>query len=353
MNIAAPRITGRVTATWDLVRLPLLLILLATASPALAAEANLQAPPQSASLDDGHWFLAPKVKRLFRSHTSYEFGDPFGRKNNPLSRLEFPLNSWWGGLDLGVQGPRYRLELEFLAALPEQDDIGLMRDSDWDDNDHSKVRTIYSESATKLKNSFNLDGKLSMSLRQELETPAWLDLRPLVGVRWQRFVLVTHDGMQQNLQGSDPATGLDEWSYTALPGEGIWFRQEYLHAYVGLQVSTDLGRLGLGRPGHGWRVSLQGDIAHVWGENRDRHLLRAGDRVTTERTEGYAWHAGLDLRAPVFSWGALILSADYMFINTKGDHTLTQDGQDLLTFDYGVRAWSQQAGLSLSLEVPF
>ncbi len=319
--------------------------------PAGALAGDVQAQPLQAGGD--HWFVAPKVKRFMRSHTSYEFGEPDTHATNPLSRLEFPLNSWWGGVDLGLQGPRYRLELGLLAALPGQDDIGAMRDSDWEDAKRPQVTTTYSATRTKLKNSFNLDGKLSVSLRQELSMPAWLDLRPLLGVRWQKFVFIVGDGTQRELDLDPTSPTYNQWiNPDYLPSESIWFRQEYLHAYLGLQLTADLARFGLGKPGGGWQASLQGDIAHVWGENRDHHLLREGDRVTTDRTEGYAWHAGLDLRAPVFSWGALVMSADYMYIETRGDQTWMEFGT-IMTADYGVRVWSQQMGLSLSLEVPF
>jgi hypothetical protein len=334
------------SALLGLACLILCLSCLAAPSGAWAAEDGAPQGP-AAPLGDDHWFLAPKVKRLVRSYTSFQFGNPLQHQLNPLSRLEFPLNSWWGGVNLGVEGPRYRLEVELLAALPGQDDIGVMRDSDWEEPDHPQVTTTYSETTVKLKDSFNLDGRFSMSLRNELSTPAWLDLRPLFGVRWQRYVFVTRDGVQQTLENDG------SWSYEPLRGETLWFRQQYLHAYLGLMLTADLGRLGLGKPGHGWRVSLQGDLAHVWGENRDRHLLRQ-DRVTTERTEGYAWHAALNLRAPLGGWGALVMSADYMYIQTKGDHTLDYPSRGInYTFDYGVKVWSQQIGLSLSLEVPF
>lgn len=329
----------------------LLCLMLLALTPALDARAQTTPPTAAMGQENAsggdRWFLTPKIKRLFRSHTSYQFGNPYQAQLNPLSRLEFPLNSWWGGVNFGVEGPRYRLELEFLASLPGQDDIGVMRDSDWEDEQRPKVTTIYSETTAELKESFMLDGKFSFSLREEVSAPCWLDLRPLVGVRWQKFVFVTRDGVQQNMDDDG------QWRFQPLTGETIWFRQQYVHAYAGLMLTADLARLGLGQPGRGWRASLQADLAHVWGENRDRHLLR-GNRVTTERTQGYAWHAALSLRAPLGDWGALVMSADYMYIYTSGEHTLDHPEYDIdYTFDYGVKVWSQQMGISLALEIPF
>ena len=327
----------------------LLVLALWAGAPAWAGEVQSAADDQAMG-----FFIAPQIKRFLRSHTSYQFGDPFHPNLNPLSRLEFPLNSWWAGVGLGLRGPRASLELELLAALPGQDGLGAMRDSDWDEASHPKVRTIYSESKTRLKDSFTLDGKVTHAVGERLGLPAWLDLRPLVGVRWQRFVLVTHDGTQQTLDSDPGQPDQARWSYQELPGDGIWFRQEYLHAYLGAQLTVDLGRLGLGRPGGGWRISLQGDLAQVWGQNQDRHLLRAGNRVTEERTQGHAWHTALSLRAPLAGWGALVASGEYMMIRTRGEHTLDNPDFDIhLTFDRGVEVWSRQRSWSLAWEVEF
>ncbi|MFZ5586762.1 MAG: omptin family outer membrane protease [Thermodesulfobacteriota bacterium] len=328
--------------------------LLAACLLAGAAAGAAESAPSSADASEEIWHIAPTLKRLFRSHTSYQFGNPFERQINPLSRLEFPLDSWWGGLRLGAWGPRFGLELELLAALPGQDDLGAMRDSDWENAENPQVKTVYSESKTRLRDSLNLDAKAAVSLREALPLPAWLDLRPLVGLRWQRFNFVTHDGWQRQLESDPAAPAGESWSYMPLPGDGISFRQEYLHAYAGLLLTADLARLGLGRPGQGWRASLQGDLAQVWGQNRDHHLLRPGLRVTQERTQGYAWHTAMSLRAPLWSWGSLSLTGDYLFIRTTGDHNLSSTEPEIdLTFDYGVKVWSQQMGLSLALEIPF
>ncbi len=323
--------------------LPLLLL-----SPGVAPAA--QATPDNEEMG---FFIAPQIKRFLRSHTSYQFGDPENPNLNPLSRLEFPLNSWWAGVNLGLKGPNNSMELELLAGLPGQDDLGVMRDSDWEDPNRNKLRTTYSETATRLKDSFTLDGKVSHSLRETLGLPVWLDLRPLLGVRWQRFVFVAHDGMQQTMVYVDGQPTYDQWQYYPLQGDGIWFRQEYLHAYLGAWLSADLGRLGLGRPDGGWRVGVQADLAQVWGQNKDHHLLR-GDRVTEERTQGYAWHTALDLRAPLGGWGSLVGRWDYMIIQTKGDHRWIDPAYDVdQTWDYGVEVWSRQMSWSLALEIEF
>lgn len=343
----------RVGAGWRLWAALVLGLTLAGPAAGALAEAPAGGSDGQGAVDAGEiWYIAPTLKRFFRSHTSYEFGDPDNRRLNPLSRLEFPLNAWWGGLGLGARGPRFSFDLELLAGLPGQDDLGVLRDSDWENSNHPKVRTTYSETTLRLKDSLSLDAKAAVSVREGLGLPAWLDLRPLAGVRWQRFTFVAGDGVQQELQSDPTAPGNSDWTYVALNGDVFWFRQDYIHVYGGLLLTADLARLGLGRPGQGWQVSLQGDLAQVWGQNRDWHLLR-GDRVTQERTQGWAWHTALCLRAPLWSWGGLALTGEYMFLTTTGDHTWDDPPDPIETSDYGVHVWSQQLSLSLALEIPF
>ncbi|MCB2188706.1 MAG: omptin family outer membrane protease [Deltaproteobacteria bacterium] len=348
----AARAAGETLLSWPALASP-------PASPGEAAAPDPAASPETPDapapgepFSELSFFVTPKLERLVHSHTSYEFGNPLDANLNPLSRLEFPLNSWWGGAELGLGTPRWRLDLAFLTSFPGQDNIGPMRDSDWEDSESPGVRTIYSETQTKLKESYNLDAKLSVSLRDEISPWAWLDIRPLVGFRWQKLVFLTHDGMQQSLDFDPDSEDYGTWTYDPLTGETLWFRQEYWHAYLGLQLVADLARLGLGEPGQGWQVSLTGDVARVWGENLDRHLLR-GDRETRESTKGYGLHTALALRAPLTAWAALVLSAEYLYIDTQGDHTLRDFGEDIITFDYGVRVWSQQAGVTMGVEFSF
>ncbi len=229
-----------------------------------------------------------------------------------------------------------------MTSLPGQDDVGVLRDSDWEDPTHSKIKTCYSETTTKLKNSLDVNGKVSLGVGDWLGLPAWLDLRPLMGARWQHFVFVARDGVQQNLDYDPDSPTYGQWRFVSLPGEGLWFRQDYLNIYLGLAATVDLGHLGLGRPGQGWELSLQGDLGHVFGENRDRHLLR-GDRWTSERTQGHALHGSLSLRAPFFGWGSLVLTGEHLVIETRGDHYWQETGDSPVeNWDYGVRVWSRQ-----------
>ena len=272
----------------------------------LAASAAQPAPP-----DQVVWSVDAKVKRLFNSHTSYEFGNPYPPRQAPLSRLEFGLNSWWGGLEVSRWTPRWSVRLEALTNLARGVD-GILADSDWDDETRPTVRDIYSESNLRLKPSYDVRASLDVSVASWLGLPRGLDLRPVGGVRWQRFDLLAFDGTQWEY-GAEGDTQV-----TPLPGNVIRFRQTYWHYFLGLRA----GWRPLPRRHPGFQITGQVDWAYVKGDNKDHHLLRAGTRITQESTSGHAWHAALGVEAPLGCGFFLGIQADYLYLTTTGSHHL-------------------------------
>ncbi|MBI5523681.1 MAG: omptin family outer membrane protease [Desulfarculus sp.] len=323
----------------------LLLPSLAMAGPAPEATSPVITPEQG-------FFLSPKLRRLVKSHTSYEFGNPDQPRYNPLSRLEFPLDSWWGGLEVGYGHPRYSWRLELMTNISRDIDSGAkFKDSDWERPASPGVLTTYSEGQLRLKPSLTLDGSVDYSLRQHMQLPKGLDLRPVVGLRYQRYTFETYDGVQI----SRPE-GQDNWKLDGvMGGEYIWFRQEYLQPYLGLRLAYGFELPKALAKGRQAEVSLQGDWAYVVGDNRDHHLLR-GDRITQEHTTGDAWHFSLGLKLPLGDLAFLGLSGDYLRIRTTGQHDWypgDQEGGGHESWDNGVKAWSEQLSLTLFLEIPF
>lgn len=302
-GVAAPP-QGRCPAAWPAL-LILALTLLLWPAPAPAQDVSTATAPgqlQSPGQDDG-FFIAPKLKRYLHSHTSYQFGDPYDSRINPLSRLEFPLNSWWGGLEMSWRQPGYALNLELMTNLSHQTDAGKFKDSDWEEPGRL---TIYDEQNCRMERSFTLDMNADFSLAEKLSLPRGLDLRPVLGWRWQRFTLVAHDGYQQSLKPDDG------WSTDYLfIGDSIWFRQDFVQGYVGVKLLAELPAVWPQGPG-GKRTQafLQGDWSPAAGQNKDRHLLRAGDRVTEESTKGDAWHLALGIRVPIRDLGTVSLGCD-------------------------------------------
>jgi len=290
-----------------------------------------------------NWSVDLRAKNSFNSYTSYEFGNPFPPGQSPLSRLEFPLNTWWMGLEVRRSLSRFSVGLEALTNIPN-DINGVFKDSDWTDEEHPKVGTIYSESRCRLDPSYSLRADLDMKVSDWLKLPVWFDLRPVIGLRWQQLSLVTHDGTQYS---SENNTYLVE----NLPGEGIGFDQTYWQYFIGLRGFHDLSRaLKLSRVTLHWQV----DWAYVEGKNQDHHLLREGNRFTYETTTGDAWHAALGLKIGLTKNMNAGVELDYLKITTTGSHRLLNRSMDIdLSFNNGVRVWSEQTSILLKLEYLF
>jgi len=282
------------------------------------------------------------IQRLVASHTSYEFGNPFPPNQAPLSRLEFPLDSWWAGAELRANLSRFSVGLGAFTNLSREID-GRMYDSDWDSEEEPDRKTFFSESLCRLEPSYMLRADVDLKTSDLLGTPEWLDLRPVAGARRQRFSLVTHDGTQWDLTGQTPPV--------SLPGDGIAFEQVYSHYFLGLRAGFDLGRpAGLKR----LAALLQVDWAYVEGRNRDHHVLREGERYTYEDTSGHAWHGSIALKAGLTEHVSLVADADFLTIETRGTHRLVNVPLGIdFSFSDGVKAWSVQNRYSLRLRYCF
>jgi hypothetical protein len=288
-----------------------------------------------------HLSLGATVSYMFNGETSFEFGNPVPPYQAPLSRLEFPLDSWWGGMQLTLHYPRFSVAFEGLASA-SQEVHGTMKDSDWLDN--SGARTLYSESRSRLSPCYMAKGEVELEISDWLRLPPWLILRPIGGVRYQKFNMVAHDGIMYDLVTGGPPV--------PFKGDAIRFKQTYWQYFLGVRSDIDLSRL----VGVSSLVLLaQVDWAYVEGNNEDHHLQReVPDFFTFERTYGHAWHGSLGLRKGVWKNLFLGLEVDYLTIDTRGSHhwSVASLGADS-TWTNGVRVWSEQTRASLTLEYRF
>lgn len=287
------------------------------------------------------WVLEARIKKYVNSHTSYEFGNPFPPHQVPLSRLEFPLDSIWGGLEVRRSFNRFSAGVEFLTSFRDQE-TGRFKDSDWDDDTEPAFLTIYGETNCRLEPSYQVRADLDMQVADLLGLSGRFDLRPVIGLRRQRFSLVAHDGAQVDVYG--PGVLL-------LPGDSIAFEQKWSQYFVGLKFGYDFGpKFGL----HRLKLGTQLDWGEVDGENEDRHLLRVGNRVTTENTDGHAWHGMLGIVAGLTKIIDLGLEVDYLRIKSTGTHRLQNDLFDLdFSFSNGVTVWSEQTSIIVKLAYRF
>jgi hypothetical protein len=271
------------------------------------------------------------VKKFINSFTSYQFPNPFPPQQNPLSRLEFPIDQWFVGLKSQYRASWLSLIGEVWINI-SRDSARKMQDSDWDDEDNPSQKTIFSESQCRLNRGIMLD--IATALGNPV--PRFLNLKPLVGLRYQNFFFTTHDGYQTILGGPT----------VDLPGDGIEFQQFYYQIYFGGSFHTFLN-LGIpGGPVSRARLDLQFDYGLVRGTNEDWHLLREGKRVTEQITNGHCWHLFTGLSFVASNRLSTRIEVDLKRVMTHGGHLLTNSLFDVnFSFD-GSRVWSDQLSVS-------
>lgn len=278
------------------------------------------------------------MKKFFNSYTSYQFPNPFPPFQDPLSRLEFPLDQWFGGIRSEYSGSWWTLMGEAWTNVSRQS-TQKMQDSDWDDDGNPSQKTIFSESSCRLNRAWIVD--LGACIGNPVAR--FFNLRPILGYRYEYFFFTTYDGYQTELGGPT----------VDLPGDGIEFRQTFSHFYFGGKLFRDMilpvPRMGLST----LRLQLQLDYAVIQGKNEDFHLLRIGNRVTEQNTSGHCWHllAAMSLYGRE-SFANARIELDLKRSITHGGHQLTNSFFALnFSFD-GSRVWSDQLSLSAVVEIP-
>lgn len=295
---------------------------------------------------DKAWSVELYVKRYFVSHTSYEFGNPYPPFQEPLSRLEFPMNTWWAGGEFRRRFSRFSAGVEVSATVPMESDLSF-KDSDWSDTEYFWIKDIYSQAQCRLQPSYMARVDVDLKIGDWLKMPVWFDLRPVAGVRWQYLDFLVHNGVQ-----TYPAP----WSNAPpepLPGNIIHFKQTYWHYFLGIKAVYDMEKhIRFPR----LKVIGQLDGAYVDGNNSDEHLLRGdgGSRMTYERTIGGALHASLGIKVGLTENISAGFEIDYLRIHSTGSHQWQHDVYGIdQSWDNGVKVWSDQAGMMMNVEYRF
>jgi outer membrane protease len=214
-----------------------------------------------------------------------------------------------------------------------------MQDSDWDDESNPGQKTIFSESKCRLNRGLLLELQLSFTIPgRRLD-----NFRPVAGYRYDYFFFTTHDGFQVSLTDGN----------ADLPGDGIEFKQRFHHYYLGGVFNKRVHLQSLTSLMSGLDVECQVDYGIVNARNEDLHLLRSGERITVERTNGHCWH--VRVRAALYSSanGLLGVEAAFKRMLTNGSHELTNR---ILNLDFsfgGSQVWSDQAYISAYAAIKF
>lgn len=284
------------------------------------------------------FFQSLNLTKYLNSFTSYQFPNPLPPGQDPLSRLEFPIDQWFLGWSGGYEAVSWSLDCQALLNI-SRDSPRKMQDSDWDDEVRPSQKTIFSESGCRLDSGWVVDVQLTLGRYGS----GLFKVRPVVGYRRQYFHFTTYDGYQKDANGQ----------VMDLPGDGIEFEQIFSYSYAGgcMELRVPLGFMVEEAPPI--PVRLQIDYAAVKAVNEDLHLLRQGDRVTTENTRGHCWHVALSSGVRVRNVLKAQIEADFKRIITHGSHRLTNPlfGIDF-SFD-GSRVWSDQVSVSILGEIAF
>jgi hypothetical protein len=272
-----------------------------------------------------------RLKTFLNSNTSNEIGTSPDTSPSwaPLSRLRFPINSVWQGLQVGVERPEFETHFEWLTPIGRGIN-GNFADFDWADGNNPTQLTDmgYAYERWNEGQSINLDLECKLS-DHVLGLP--IEIWPIGGFRWQRFNITAYDLFQQLSDGQPDGRHF--------AGDVITYNQQWYQCYVGGQLRKAI-QLNNERE---IRLTLQGDWGATWGYNIDHHLITDVPFYARERTQGGSWHIGLTAEVPLNKRLSLGVQGDYMKIHTTGK---TWDTRIAEPWTNGVNATSEQTSLT-------
>jgi hypothetical protein len=301
----------------------------------------------------GEFYVDYRIRRFGAAYTSYEFGDADPAGASPLSQLKFPLNSTWNGLGVGLEDPRWAVRAEWLTPSGGGID-GQLQDRDWlwqfAGLPPSPTPSDFGVAAQRWIDGQMADVALEIKL-WESQGGVPVSVWPVGGFRWQKFEIMAYDFRQ--LKGFDSQS----YQYVLLlpppvtPGDVIRFRQEYYHYYLGGQLHIDLPP---GALSPGARLTFQGDWADIQASNSDNHLLRQGNFITREHTDGDAWHIGVTGEIFFTDQFTVGVEGEYTQIRTSGSHHFVNQPLAIdQTWTRGVHVWSNQTAVTFFMRLRF
>ena len=253
--------------------------------------------------------LGPEA-RYINGHSTYHisFDNPWASGGHGESELEFPLDNFMAGLHI-VAGTRYhtsegqtkaRLRMSLLRVI--NDYAGIMRDSDWIENDAAlpggvphEGRDLYTESDARLRG-----GIVDLNFAYFLRIDRCWTFGPMLGFRYHEFMydIIGYRGIY--------------WT-TPVSGEGkvLDYEVTYEIPYMGI-ISE-----GLAGNRHQFRFALSFAYSD-WAEARDRddHVLRY--KLSEADCQGQAYLINVDLEWNFLPQWILGIGAEYVDIETTG-----------------------------------
>lgn len=307
-----------------------------------------------------NWEFDFAARRYLISHNSYEYGAHVPPYTNPLSKLEFPMNTWWLDFTLRRTCPRWSVGTDLGLSVSRVSD-GVMQDTDWDTVGSENIVSIYSESDLRVDKGFKCRSDIDVNISDWLNLPKWLEIRPLFAFQYQRVDTMTYGGTQwwfRNVDLDDEDGNEDEEDHdmrqtpaNRLDGDLIRFKQDWYLYQIGARVICDIAKPSKYMS---MKAHAEADWGPAYGYNEDHHLQRRGDLIGHIASRGNSLYFlfGLDMDiARSIKIGADI---DYLWIRTSGvirdeNHPLDHD----YTSKYGVNVWSDQLSLMMHISYAF
>ena len=110
-----------------------------------------------------NWEFGIGMERFIASHTSYEFGMNTPPWTKPLSRLEFPVNTWWLNFDARRTCPRWSAGGRAGFSV-NRNSNKMMIDSDWETNDNDEdVLFNYAKLGCDVREAFLFKGDVDVN----------------------------------------------------------------------------------------------------------------------------------------------------------------------------------------------
>jgi hypothetical protein len=264
----------------------------------------------------------PGIKKFINSFASYQW--PYAPGYVGQSRLEFPIDNWFGGIQFSHAYYNMSFNMEGWCRLNEG--IALKtQDSDWTDGVYSPdQKTAFSETNNRMPRGFLLDVNADW---QALSISGG-GLRPVAGVRYQSLYFIAGDGYQWALRHSSYGT-------QPLIGDTYDVSFTFLQFYLGAKSFLQLGPVG---------ATFQADYALLQADVVDHHLLYVNE--ISQKGSGYAWHLAAGASIAVRGFLRLRIEGDFKRLVTPDcSHNWWDGGTTLLQWG-GAKIWSDQQSVT-------
>lgn len=307
-----------------------------------------------------NWEFDLAARRYLISHNSYEYGSHVPPYTNPLSRLEFPMNTWWLDFTIRRTCPRWSVGSDLAFSISRYSD-GVMKDTDWESEGNQNLLAIYSEGDLRVDKGFKCRSDIDVNVSDWLNLPKWLEIRPLFAFQYQRVDTMTYGGTQwwyrdvdlDDENGTDDEEDHDMRATPSntLSGDCIRFKQDWYLYQIGVRAVCDLPK-----PTKYMELKLHGeaDWGPAYGYNEDFHLQRRGNLISHIASRGNSLYFLVGMDMEISKTIKIGTDIDYTWIRTSGvirdeNHPLNSD----YTSSYGVNVWSDQLSLMMHISYEF